>query len=65
MTRPTKRQTLSYNVNFYTPYIVDAGTPDDSRMDEDTELDSGNNHQTLQNMEIDLVYDPDLIFMPR
>ena len=46
MTRPIKRQTLSYNVNYYTPYIADAGTPDDSRMDEDTELDSGNNHQT-------------------
>ena len=39
MTRPTKRQTLSYNVNFYTPYVVDAGTPDDSTLDEDTKLD--------------------------
>ena len=42
MTRPTilVRQTMSYNVNFYTSYIVDAaGTPDDSMMDEVTELD--------------------------
>ena len=34
-------------------YVVDAGTPDDSRMDEDAELDSGNNHQTIQSVEMD------------